>query len=51
MNRIEAMKKEVNDIQTINLSKYQSVIQFNPLDISPLGVFEYNKKITVIGKE
>jgi hypothetical protein len=51
MNRIEAMKKEVNDIQTITLSKYQSIVPFNPLDISPLGVFEYNKKITIIGKE
>jgi hypothetical protein len=51
LSRIEAMKKEVNDIQTVNLSKYESIIKFNPIDISPLWVFEYNKKLTLIGKE
>jgi hypothetical protein len=36
MSRIEAMKKEVNDIQTISLDKYSSLIKFNPNDISPI---------------
>jgi hypothetical protein len=36
MSRIEAMKKEINDIQTIDLGKMTSLIKFNASDISPL---------------
>ncbi len=50
LSRIEAMKKEVNDVQTIDMSKYTSVIKFNPSDFSPLWVFEKNKKLTLIGR-
>lgn len=48
--RIEAMKKEIYDIQTIDLSKKKSIIAFNPTDISPLGIYEYGKKLFLIGK-
>ncbi len=50
LSQIEAMKKEVNDIQIIDMSKYAPIIKFNPNDISPLWVFEKNKKFTLIGK-
>jgi hypothetical protein len=48
--RIEAMKKEMYDIQTIDITKRESIIPFNPLDISPIQVFESNKKLNLIGK-
>lgn len=48
--RIEAMKKEVNDIQSIDMSRYATIMKFNPADISPIGLFERNKKLTLIGK-
>lgn len=47
--QIEAMKKEVNDVQTVDMSKYSSIIKFNPTDISPIGVLEKNKKLYLIG--
>jgi len=50
LQRIEAMKKEMYDIQTIDLSKKSSIIPFNPSDISPIGIFESNKKLNLIGK-
>jgi hypothetical protein len=50
LGRIEAMKKEVNDVQTVDMSKYTSLMQFNSSDISPIGVFEKNKKLTLIGR-
>jgi hypothetical protein len=36
LGRIDAMKKEINDIETVNLSKNTSIIPFNPSDISPV---------------
>lgn len=48
LSRIEVMKKEVNDIQTVDIKWRTSIIKFNPTDISPLWVFEYNKKISLI---
>ena len=50
LQRIEAMKKEMYDIQTIDLKKRTSIIKFNPLDMSPIGVFESNNKLNLIGK-
>ncbi len=47
--KIDVMKKEVNDIQTIDIRDASSLIKFNPTDISPIGVFEYNKKLNLIG--
>lgn len=49
LTQIDVMKKEVNDIQSVDMTKLTSVIKFNPVDISPLGVFEFNKKLTLIG--
>lgn len=48
--RIEAMKKEMYDIQTIDLTKKKSIAAFNPNDISPIGVFESQKKLNIIWK-
>lgn len=50
LQRIEAMKKEMYDIQTIDLSKKQNIIPFNPVDISPIAVYEANKKLNLLGK-
>ncbi len=49
--RIEAMKKEVNDIQTIDISKLNAVMKWPEGTISPIGVFEYNKKLNLIGED
>lgn len=46
--RIDAMKKEMYDIQTVDLTKKKSLVAFNPKDISPLGVFEFQKKLNII---
>ncbi|MBP9779173.1 hypothetical protein KBD33_00950 [Candidatus Gracilibacteria bacterium] len=48
---IEVMKKEVNDIQTVDLSEAESLIKFNPSDLSPKGVFENDKKLSLIGEK
>lgn len=49
--RIEAMKKEVNDVQTIDMSKLNPVMQTQETNISPIGVYEYNKKLTLIWED
>jgi len=49
--KIEAMKKEVNDIQTIDISKLNPIMKLEAVNISPVWVFEHNKKLTLIGKE
>ncbi len=48
LSRITVMKKEVYDIQTIDLTNMISLIPFNPVDISPLGVIEKDKKLILI---
>ncbi len=50
LQRIEAMKKEMYDIQTIDLKKRTSILKFNPLDISPIWIFEMGNKLNLIGK-
>jgi hypothetical protein len=50
LSRIEAMKKEVNDIQTIDVSKLNAVMKWPEWTISPIGIFEYNKKLNLIGE-
>lgn len=50
LQRIEAMKKEMYDIQTIDLKKHTSIIPFDSTKISPIWVFEFNKKLNLIGK-
>lgn len=48
--RIEAMKKEVNDIQTINISKLNKLIDTANTSIKNIGAVEYDKKIHLIGE-
>lgn len=50
LTRVEAMKKEIYDIQSIDLKKKESLVKFNPLDISPIWLFESSKKLNLIGK-
>ena len=50
LQRIEAMKKEMYDIQTVDLKKRTNIIKFNPIDMSPISVFESNNKLNLIGK-
>lgn len=50
LSRIEAMKKEVNDVQTIDVSKLNSIMSVWESGISPIGVYEYDKKLNLIGK-
>lgn len=49
--RIEAMKKEINDIQSIDVSKLKNIIKASEVNIDPVWLFEYNKKINLIWKE
>lgn len=44
------MKKEVNDIQTIDVSKLNSVMRFSDPNFKSVGLFERDKKISVIGE-
>jgi hypothetical protein len=44
------MKKEVNDIQTIDVSKLNAVMKWPEWTILPIGIFEYNKKLNLIGE-
>lgn len=50
LSQIEAMKKEVNDIQIVDMSKYSTIIKFNWTEISPIWIFEKNKKLALIGQ-
>lgn len=49
--RITAMKKEVYDIQEVDMTHLVSIIPFDYRAISPLWVFEKDKKITLIGEK
>jgi hypothetical protein len=51
LSRIEAMKKEVNDIQTIDVSKLNPIMKWPEWTLSPIGIFEYNKKLNLITKD
>jgi hypothetical protein len=48
---IEAMKKEIYDIQTVDLSGRKSLLPFDPATFSPIGIYEREKKLSLIGKE
>ncbi len=50
LSKISTMKKELNDIETVELGVNTSIVPFNPQDISPVRVFESEKKLTLIGK-
>lgn len=49
--RITSMKKDVYDIQEVDMTHLVSVIPFDPKEINPLWVFEKDKKLTVIGEK
>lgn len=50
LSRIEAMKKEVNDIQTIDLSKLNKIMSMENTQFQWIWVFEYDKKLWFIGE-
>lgn len=50
-NKIEAMKKEIYDIQTVDLSEKTSIVPFNPDELSPIWIYEKDKKLNIIGKQ
>jgi hypothetical protein len=45
------MKKEVNDVQTVDLKKLPKVLEFLSTTIDPVVTFESNKKLTILGKQ
>ena len=51
LGQIASMKKEVYDIQSIDMSRYTSIIPFDPASIVPIGSYEKDKKITLIGEQ
>ncbi len=50
LSKISTMKKELNDIETVELVANTGIMPFNPQDMSPIRVFESDKKLTLIGK-
>ncbi len=51
LGRITSMKKEAYDIQEIDMTHMISIIPFNPNEIKPLGVFEKDKRLSIIGEK
>ena len=51
LQKAEAMKMELYDIKSINLSKKENIFKFNSSEFSPIGIFESNKKLNLIGKQ
>jgi hypothetical protein len=45
------MKKEIYDIQTIDLSKKTSLVPFDSSFVNPIGIYEREKKLFIIGKD
>lgn len=50
-NKVEAMKKEIYDIQSIDLNDRPSIIPFNPETLTPVWIYEKDKKLNIIGKQ
>jgi hypothetical protein len=50
-DRIEAMKKEIYDIQTVKLSGKASIVPFKSEELSPVGIYEKDKKISLIARQ
>ena len=48
LNRISTLKKQVYDIQEIDMTRLTSIVPFNPNDILPIGIFEKDKKLTIV---
>lgn len=51
LSRIATMKKEVYDIQSIDMTQLNSIIPFNPAEFNPVGVIEKDKKLILLGEE
>lgn len=51
LGRIAVMKKQVYDIQEIDMSNLKTAIPFDPNAINPIWVFEKDKKYVVIGEK
>ena len=49
--KIQALKKEMYNIQTINLSEKKSLLPVEGSDFVPLFTFELNNKLSVVGKK
>lgn len=49
-DRIASMKKEVYDIQSVDMTQLTSVIPFNPAEFSPVGMIEKDKKLILLGE-
>lgn len=49
-NRIEALKKEVYDIQPVDLTKYTPIIAGEAINLAPVNTILFNNKYTVAGK-
>ncbi len=50
LSRIATMKKEVYDIQSIDMTQLNSIIPFNPAEFNPVGVIEKDKKLILLGE-
>ena len=50
LDRIASMKKEVYDIQSIDMTQLSSIIPFNPAEFSPVGMIEKDKKLILLGE-
>lgn len=51
LSRIATLKKEVYDIQVIDMTHMSSIIPFNPADITPVWVVEKDKNLILIGEQ
>lgn len=51
LSRIASMKKEAYGIQSVDMSQYSSIIPFNVAEVNPIGIFEKNNKLNLIGKD
>lgn len=49
-SRIDVLKKEVYGIETIDLAKKESIVPLENTGLEPIATFEYNNKLTIIGK-
>lgn len=51
LEQIASIKKEVYDIQTIDMSRFATIIPFDPSSIVPIWIYEKDKKLTLIWEE
>jgi hypothetical protein len=48
--KIEALKKELYDVQTVKLEDGNSLVPFDAAELWPIGIYEKDKKLNIIGK-